>query len=265
MSLSLDDPNLKRPLVLFLEWVSKTFLNDPLISKLYHPKYNNLHKLWMNQHFRRTRHHLENIKRKYRGEFTMMDFARDNWVRLLLLNFGEFLSLKTGNFQRDLGVFSKMFFRGAYIAFGVNSLLYFGTHGLAAQYATTNKPTSFFSYFSSFMLLSTILYPVQYWVYEKYYFLDRTKYISSNYKTKIRIKPNESPTEVNTQILRNMKMVKCLPAFLVASACFSSNVYLYNSSNQLLNALYYPGLVASYYFFRNATSLFSVLQQMTNF
>ena len=101
----------------------------------------------------------EEIRRKYRGEFTHYDFIYNNKFRLLILNLSEWLALRGFEVSKSLTIFGRNIMRGLLPGYLTNNLVYLSTYSVAAQSSKDSKlqPLKFGSIY---MLMSVLTYPL---------------------------------------------------------------------------------------------------------
>ena len=74
MASSLLDIKLKPPVVRFRQWLEDNFLKHPMLNRMYHEKYKSKNMIWMNVNEVDTKHKLDDLTRKFKGQFTMSDY-----------------------------------------------------------------------------------------------------------------------------------------------------------------------------------------------
>lgn len=65
---------------------------------------------------------MNELARKYRGEFTTSDYIQANWLRMFVFNFTEFFGFSKVSLQKDLSNAFRGMFRGAMSSFLLNGM-----------------------------------------------------------------------------------------------------------------------------------------------
>jgi len=114
----------------------------------------------IDSYYREKQYQLNELARKYRGEFTSQDYWNENWVRMTLLSFTEFFGLSKYSLSHDLSNalrgsfyrFSSAFLRNALV---VNAPIMF-----AANTTNFNTASSYIEFILKSTLLSVLLFPI---------------------------------------------------------------------------------------------------------
>lgn len=113
----------------------------------------------MKAYFKEKQNYIDDIARKYRGEFTYHDYLNNNIARMFLLNFTEFLGFSKGFVLHDLSFAFRGIFRGFMTSVLKNSL---AMH-FPLIYASSNASDTFTytGFMTRFAFLNLLLLPIQ--------------------------------------------------------------------------------------------------------
>ena len=136
------------------------FNSWPTFNEYYTHKYKGKPLLLIDSYYREKENHLNELARKYRGEFTARDFCLENWVRVSVLSLTPLFGFSRYSLSQDLsnafrGMFSK--FSSVYLRSAVFMQA-------PIMYAATNtnfdSPLSYFEFMIRSSILGALLFPL---------------------------------------------------------------------------------------------------------
>lgn len=104
---------------------------------------------------------MNDLARKYRGEFTSSDYFNANWMRMFVFNFTEFFGMSKISLQKDLSNAFRGMFRGALSSFALNGVAVQGSLYYAATTTNFRKSTAYLEYMTKVTISSVLLFPLQ--------------------------------------------------------------------------------------------------------
>ena len=265
-SLSTVDPNLESIPKKLIRFIDEKFFQDPTIQKLYHPKFKAERFFWRIRDQKLARERANDIRRKYQGNFTTYDILNENKLRLLCLNLGEMILLRNFDVLKQLKVSSLNLTKGFLQGYTMNLGLYLGLHGLSSR-NLQNSEYPLLSYFTKFVGLSVLAYPLQYLAYQQFYFQDRARPLYSSIPEKVGflVKGKETIFEKTGKQINILKMKRCFTPFAIFSLTYGASITAYNTPNEYVKFMYYPGILLSTFTLGAASHFFRTIQGVNTF
>lgn len=265
-SLSSVDPKLERSTSKFFRLITEKFFKDPTITKLYHPKFKGENFFWDIRDQLMARNKAKQIRRKHQGKFSTMDILNENKLRLLCLNMGEMIALKNTDIFKQLKTASTNLTRGFLQGYTINLALCLGIHG-ASSNSLKESRFPLLRYFANFVGLSVLAYPLQYWAYQQFHFQDRARplYPKVVETFEISVFGEKRSFAKSARDINLLKMKRCFLPFMGFSVFYGASVAAFNSSQEYVRYLYYPGILASACSLSAAGYFFRAIQGVGSF
>lgn len=259
-----EDPNLKPTSEKIGIYIRNNFIKDPYLHRMFDTRAKGLIQHIPMASFLHAQEQANEYKRKYQGDFFYSDFFDSNKLRLLCLNFGELFGLKNNLMSHELKSFSRNFFRGPLQGYLLNTASYAGVYGHAA-YRAGRSQDRFVPFMITTFFSALALSPIQYLAFMSWNNYNRQLEPTKNIMLSRGIPGLRKPLFAHGTAVMYQRFFSFMPASVVFTSMYGVSVYLNNVDNIVLNALYYPSLVAAYLSLSLSGLVMKAVQQETNF
>lgn len=259
-----EDPNLKPTLEKLLVYVRNNFVRDSYLQRMFDFRAKGLMQHVPMAAYLHAMDEAKTYKRKYHGTFYYSDFVDANKLRLLCLNFGELLGFKANHTSHELKSFSRHLLRGPLQGYLLNTAAYLGVYGHAG-YRVGAGQEKFATFMITTFFSAIALSPLQYYAYRSWNNYNKMVEPAREIKLGDGVPGLRKPLYGRSGLLSYQRFFSFMPASVMSTTLYGLSVYLNNVDSKVLNLLYYPSLVLTYFSLNYAGFLMKAYQSETNF